>query len=82
MLALVVLAWPLVLGWLRRRRGHEVGRLADPVSVLRLDDTVCAFGDRDPTQAGRYVLATGEVCVIDDLFFHLLSLPASHFSGD
>ncbi len=53
-----------------------------PHAVLQLDSTRLAFGDRDPTQRLRYVLADGEVRVIDDVYFNLLTLPARHFTGD
>ena len=64
--------------------GSDLARygLADPAAVLRLDTHVLIFGDRDPSQAGRYVLVDGEVRVIDDVFFNLLSLPPKHFIGD
>lgn len=56
--------------------------LSRPATVLRIDDAVLAFGNREPAQTGRYVLANGQVHVIDDVFFNLLSLPPSHFTGD
>lgn len=56
--------------------------LSRPAAVLRIDDTTLAFGNREPAQTGRYVLANGQIHVIDDVFFNLLSLPASHFTGD
>lgn len=56
--------------------------LDPPHAVLQLDDQRLAFGDRDPTQAGRYVQVGDEVRVVDDLFFNLLTLPASHFAAD
>lgn len=56
--------------------------LESPAAVLQLDGTRLAFGDRDPTQQLRYVLADGEVRVIDDVYFNLLTLPARHFGGD
>ncbi len=56
--------------------------LDKPGAVLQLDQQRLAFGDRDPGQASRYVLADGEIRVIDDLYFNLLKLPASHFSLD
>lgn len=56
--------------------------LAQPAAVLLLDDRRLAFGDRDPTQNGRYVQVGDEVCVVDDLYFNLLTLPAKHFVLD
>lgn len=56
--------------------------LEHPQAVLQLDETRLAFGDRDPTQQLRYVLADAEVRVIDDVYFNLLTLPARHFVGD
>ncbi|MDJ0741282.1 MAG: hypothetical protein QNJ91_16325 [Gammaproteobacteria bacterium] len=56
--------------------------LDPPKAVLQLDDQRLAFGDRDPTQAGRYVQVGDQVGVVDDLFFNLLTLPPSHFAAD
>lgn len=56
--------------------------LDHPQAVLQLDDLRLAFGQRDATQHSRYVLADGEIHVIDDLYFNLLGLPASHFAAD
>jgi hypothetical protein len=63
------------------------GKLADygldqPTAVLHLDGLRLAFGDRDPIQRSRYVLVNGQVCVIDDLYFNLLTLPVRHFAAD
>jgi len=55
--------------------------LDHPQAVLQLGATRLAFGDRDPSQQLRYVLADGEVRVIDDVYFNLLTLPARHFTG-
>ncbi len=52
--------------------------LAGPV----IGRVVLGFGDREPGQTGRYVLVEGQVKVVDDLFFNLLSLPARHYAGD
>jgi hypothetical protein len=49
--------------------------------VLQLDGLRVAFGDRDPSQQARYTLVDGEVRVIDDLFYNLVTLPVRHFSG-
>lgn len=56
--------------------------LDEPAAVLQLDETRLLFGDRDPAQKLRYVLAENEVRVIDDVYFNLLTLPARHFRGD
>lgn len=56
--------------------------LDKPAAVLRLDAQVLAFGDREPSKEGRYVLVDGEVRVIDDVFFNLLTLPPGHFVED
>jgi len=56
--------------------------LDNPQAVLQLGATRLAFGDRDPSQQLRYVLAGDEVRVIDDVYFNLLTLPARHFTGD
>jgi len=61
-------------------RDAEFG-LARPAAMLQLDDTRLLFGDRDPTQRARYVRVDDSICVIDELYFHLLSLPATHFAG-
>lgn len=56
--------------------------LARPGAVLQLNDLRLLFGDRDPGQNSRYVLVNDRIRVIDDVYFNLLSLPASHFTGD
>ena len=56
--------------------------LAEPGTVLQLDEVRVAFGDRDPAQRSRYVLMDGTIKVIDDVYFNLLTLPARHFTGD
>jgi hypothetical protein len=56
--------------------------IASPTAVLQLDDQRLAFGDREATQQARYVRVGDQVCVIDDAWFHLLALPASHFARD
>lgn len=53
-----------------------------PRAVLQLDQLRLQFGDRDPAQESRYVLVEDDIRVIDELYFNLLNLPASHFSGD
>ena len=63
------------------------GTLADygldqPAAVLHLDSVRLAFGDRDPLQRSRYVLVDGQIRVIDDVYFNLLTLPVRHFSAD
>lgn len=55
---------------------------AAPAAVLQLNDRRLAFGARDPTQRSRYVRVGDEICVIDDLYFNLLTLPAKHFVVD
>lgn len=52
-----------------------------PRAVLQLNGLRLLFGDRDPAQDSRYVLVHDRVRVIDDVYFNLLSLPASHFTG-
>jgi hypothetical protein len=61
--------------------------LSPPTAVLHIDGpeispTALAFGDRDPGQNQRYVLHAGEIRLIDEVFFSLLSLPPSHFTAD
>ena len=56
--------------------------LDPPQAVLLLDRQRLLFGGREPTQQGRYVLVDGQVAVIDDVYFNLLTLPARHFTGD
>lgn len=56
--------------------------LQTPVASLQLDKLRVEFGDRDATQQRRYVLINGQIAVIDDVFFNLLGLPASHYSAD
>ena len=55
--------------------------LATPKAVLQLNGLRLLFGDRDLSQNSRYVLVDQQVRVIDDVYFNLLSLPASHFTG-
>ncbi len=62
--------------------GLERYGLTRPAAVLQLDGLRVAFGDRDPSQRRRYTLIDGEVRVIDDVFYNLLTLPARHFRGD
>jgi hypothetical protein len=61
--------------------------LVDPAATLRVqgasfDDVDLLFGDREPSQEGRYVLVADAIAVVDDVFFHLLSLPPRHFIED
>lgn len=56
--------------------------LDEPAASMRLDDTIVLFGRREPTQSGRYALVNGQIAVIDEVFYNLLSLPSSHFIGD
>lgn len=51
----------------------------NPEARITLDDTRLSFGSADPSGRNRYVLGGGRIHVIDDLFFKLLALPASHF---
>lgn len=59
--------------------------LDDPQAILQIglqiDRLRLAFGQRDPSQQARYVLLGDEVCVIDDLYFNLLTLPPSHYAA-
>ena len=56
--------------------------LEKPVATLRLDDTMVHFGNREPTERGRYALVNQQIAVVDEVFYNLLSLPGSHFIGD
>jgi hypothetical protein len=56
--------------------------LATPGAVLQLNNLRLLFGDRDPSQTSRYILVNDKISVIDDVYFNLLSLPPSHFTGD
>lgn len=56
--------------------------LARPGAVLQLNNLRLQFGDRDPSQTSRYILVNDTISVIDDVYFNLLSLPASHFGVD
>lgn len=53
--------------------------LQPPAAVLQLDDQRLAFGASDPEQRLRYVRTGERIAVIDDLYYHLLQLPATHF---
>lgn len=60
--------------------------LGAPAAALHLDGpdmspVTLTFGDRDPTQDQRYVLADGEIRLVDEVFFYLLSLPTDHFTA-
>ena len=68
----------------RHPLADDAGRygLDAPAAVLQFNDRRLSFGDRDPTQQGRYVLVNDEVCVVDDLYFNLLTLPAKHYAAD
>ena len=54
--------------------------LQRPQAIAQFDQTRLLFGDRDPTQRSRYVLSDDGLCVIDDVYFNLLLLPAGHFA--
>ncbi len=56
--------------------------LDKPGAVLQFNELRLLFGDRDPSQNSRYVLVGDRIRVIDDVYFNLLGLPASHFSKD
>lgn len=56
--------------------------LDSPQAILQLDDLRLQFGGREPSQDGRYVLGDGRIKVIDDVYFNLLTLPATHFARD
>ena len=64
--------------------GPELVRygLEKPAAVLQLNQLRLLFGDRDLGQNNRYVLVDQRIRVIDDVYFNLLSLPASHYAGD
>lgn len=53
-----------------------------PGAVLQLNGLRLRFGERDPSQNSRYVLVYDRIRVIDDLYYNLLSLPASHYTGN
>lgn len=50
-----------------------------PKAVLQINDQRLLFGDRDPSQSRRYVLVDNQLCVIDDVYYNLLTLPPTHF---
>ncbi len=50
-----------------------------PAAVMQVNQQRLLFGDRDPSQRHRYVLVGDQLCVIDDVYFNLLKLPATHF---
>jgi hypothetical protein len=52
-----------------------------PAAVLQIDAARIAFGDRDPTQRHRYALFADQVQVVDEVYYQLLTLPATHFTG-
>ena len=55
--------------------------LDEPQAVLHIGQLRLAFGQRDTSQQARYVQMDDDVCVIDDLYFNLLTLPPSHFAA-
>lgn len=56
--------------------------LDPPKAVVQFNQNRLSFGERDPSQHGRYVLADGRIQVIDDVYFNLVTLPAGHFTRD
>jgi hypothetical protein len=56
--------------------------LAPPAALLQFNRMQIGFGARDPSQRQRYVLVDGRVGLVDDVYFNLLTLPPSHFTGD
>jgi hypothetical protein len=62
-------------------RGANFG-VERPNAVVQLNDHRIAFGDRDATRKARYAAIDDRVCVVDDVWFNLASLPASHFQQD
>ena len=53
--------------------------LQPPQAVLHLDALQVEFGALDPSQRLRYVRSHGQTGAIDDLYYNLLQLPATHF---
>lgn len=53
--------------------------LDEPRALTRFDDLDIRFGNPDLSRQLRYVDVGGRVFVIDDAFFNLLALPASHY---
>ncbi len=53
--------------------------LDSPSALIRFDDLDIRFGNSDLSRQLRYVDVGGNVSVIDDAFFNLLALPASHY---
>jgi hypothetical protein len=56
--------------------------LERPGAVVQLDHQRIAFGDRDATRRARYVALNDRVCIVDDIWFNLASLPVTHFTSD
>ena len=56
--------------------------LDPPGSVVQFNELRIAFGDRDTSQERRYVQAGDLIGLIDGVYFNLLTLPTSHFTGD
>ena len=56
--------------------------LAPPTAIVQFDGLRIAFGDRDPSQERRYVQAGDVIGLVDGVYFNLLTLPTSHFTGD
>ncbi|MCP5300101.1 MAG: DUF4340 domain-containing protein [Chromatiaceae bacterium] len=59
----------------------EPGRygLDRPSAVVQFDAVRIEFGDRDPSQQARYVRVDQDIAAIDELYFNLAMLPATHF---
>jgi hypothetical protein len=47
--------------------------------VLQFDQRRVTFGARDPTQRYRYVAVDGDIAAVDETYYQLAGLPASHY---
>ena len=56
--------------------------LDPPGSTIQFNELRIGFGDRDTSQERRYVQAGDVVGLVDGVYFNLLTLPTSHFTGD
>ena len=77
---LAVAAAPAAFCMALQHRDADFG-LLHPRAVLQFDTVRLAFGDRDATGRARYVQVGDQVCVVDDAWYNLLALPASHYEA-
>lgn len=56
--------------------------LDPPGAVVQFNARRIAFGDRDTSQERRYVQVGKVIGLVDGVYFNLLTLPTSHFTGD